>query len=230
VQPLFQRPSSLDLLRQVLDASVTGGSDTPILQRAACPRSSCGRPLPCRRTSLAPNHPLLSPRPRRGDRRLGVLLDIECGRGHEHVSGTRISSMVGAAGAALGLVPFGCNVTARRSGALRAFADQSGVGVVSLGAPESKLRRSCTPPRLSPRRPTLPPLLCCVLSSQLLASRGLLLSVCDISSSHLHCGHFNLALRTRTITIYRHVWARFRSPVRRPEAFEQRSSSATDLP
>jgi hypothetical protein len=63
-----------------------------------------------------------------------------------------------------------------------------GVRVVSLGAPESNLRR-CTPPPLSPRRPTLPPLLCCVLSSQLLASRGLLLSVCDISSSHLHCGH-----------------------------------------
>lgn len=58
VQPSFQRPPSLDLLRQdLLNASVTGGSDIPIVQRAACPRSSCGRLLPCRCPSLAPNHP-----------------------------------------------------------------------------------------------------------------------------------------------------------------------------
>jgi hypothetical protein len=133
MQHPFQRPPFLDLLRQDhLDASVTGGSDIPIVQRAACPRSSRGRPLPSRCPSLAPNHPSGSLVTTRRPPPESVSLGLEDGRGREYVSNGMAWSMAGAA-RPLGLFPFGYNATARRAGALRAFADHLALGSLVLG-------------------------------------------------------------------------------------------------
>ena len=128
VRPSFQRPLSLDPTRQCpLAASVTGGSELPIVHASSCPRSSCGRPLPCRCSSLSSNHSAGSSATTRRPPPRSLSLGLECVSATEHVSDRRVWAVAGAA-RALCLLPTGYNVTAPRSGAFPVFDDQSGAG------------------------------------------------------------------------------------------------------
>ena len=88
-----------------------------MLYACACAPTLLLRPPSALPMSLAPIHPVGSSATTRRPPLQSLSPGFECVCDTAHIIGRLIWSMVGAA-RPLGLVPFGCNVTACRSGAL----------------------------------------------------------------------------------------------------------------